>query len=75
MSNIIERLRAQPRGPLCDEAADTITRLQGEAKVLLMLLSKALEVLYTIEPECATEHENLEDLTDQIEAVLKARPV
>lgn len=54
---------------------DTITRLQGEAKVLLILLAKALDVLYTIDPECATEHETLEDLTDQIEAVLKSRPI
>lgn len=52
---------------------ETITRLQGEATVMLRLLALALDVLDTIEPECATEHENLEDLTDQIEAVLKAR--
>lgn len=37
MNNIIERLRAEPRGPLCDEAADTITRLQGEASVMIGL--------------------------------------
>lgn len=55
------------------EADETITRLHGEAQVMLRLLAKALDVLYTIDPDCATEHETLEDLTDQIEAVLKAR--
>lgn len=54
--------------------ADSVIRLQGEAKVMLILLTKALDVLYTIDPDCATEHESLEELTDAIEAVLKARP-
>lgn len=53
---------------------ETITRLQGEACVMRLLLSKALDVLYTIDPDCATEHETLEELTDAIETVLKARP-
>ena len=55
------------------EADESITRLHGEAQVMLRLLAKALDVLYTIDPDCATEHETLEELTDQIEAVLKAR--
>jgi len=58
---------------LATEAGETITRLQGEAGVMLMLLGKALDVLYTIDSDCATEHETLEELTDAIEAVLKAK--
>ncbi len=56
-----------------DAQTETITRLKGEAGVMLMLLEKALEVLYTIDPECATEQETLEDLTDAIEGVLTAK--
>jgi len=55
------------------KAGDTITRLHGEARVMIMLLGKALDVLYTVDPDCATEHETLEELTDAIEAVLKAK--
>jgi len=55
------------------KADETITRLQGEAGVMLMLLGKALDVLYTIDSDCATEHETLEELTDAVEAVLKAK--
>ena len=49
----------------------TITRLQGEAHVLRYLLTKALEVLETIEADCAAEYEELDALKDQIEAALK----
>jgi hypothetical protein len=63
----------------CAEAAYRIDILEaqvaeykGEAGVMRALLSKALSVLYTIEPECTYEGFLLEDLTDQIEAVLKA---
>ena len=58
---------------LVTEAGETITRLQGEAGVMLMLLGKSLDMLYTIDPDCATEHETLEELTDAVEAVLKAK--
>jgi len=44
MNNIIERLRAALGTGLHIEAADTITRLQGEAQVLRHLLDKALDV-------------------------------
>ena len=72
MNNIIERLRSGPRGPLCDEAADTIATLQGEAHVLRYLLTKALDVLETVDIDCAAEYEELDALKDQIEAALRA---
>lgn len=72
MNNIIERLCSEPRGPLCDEAADTITTLQGEAHVLRYLLTKSLEVLETVDIDCAAEYEELDALKDQIEAALRA---
>lgn len=75
MNNIIERLRAEPRGPLCDEAANTIATLQGEAHVLRYLLTKALEVLETIEADCAAEYEELDALKDQITAALRVAVV
>lgn len=75
MNNIIERLRAEPRGPLCAEAADTIATLQGEAHVLRYLLTKALEVLETIEADCAAEYEELDALKDQITAALRVAVV
>lgn len=77
LPELIDQLKVDLLAALLDKenAATTITRLQGEAKVMLILLAKALDVLYTIDPDCATEHESLEELTDAIEAVLKARPV
>ena len=51
---------------------DTITRLQGEAKVMVGLLTEAVAVLQTIEPECATEDESLTRLRIDIWAVLQA---
>ena len=76
MNNIIERLREKLHGgrpwmDLLDEAANTIATLQGEAHVLRYLLTKALEVLETIEADCAAEYEELDALKDQIEAALK----
>lgn len=71
MNNIIERLRSEPRGPLCDEAADTIATLQGEAHVLRYLLTRALEVLETVDCDSAPEYEEMCALLDQIEAALK----
>ena len=50
----------------------TITRLQGEAKVMVSLLAGAVAVLQTIEPECATEAEDLNQLREGIWAVLSA---
>lgn len=50
-----------------------VTRLQGEARVMLDLLSEALGVIDTIEPECATEQELLDALKDNILAVLGAK--
>lgn len=51
---------------------DTITRLQGEAAVMIGLLSEAVAVLQTIEPECAAEDESLTRLRGDIWAVLQA---
>lgn len=51
---------------------DTITRLQGEAAVMIGLLTEAVAVLQTIEPECATEDEILTRLRIDILAVLQA---
>ena len=77
LPELIDQLKVDLLAALLDKenAAATITRLQGEAKVMLILLGKALEVLGTIDPDCATEHESLEELTEAIEAVLKARPI
>lgn len=73
MSNIIDRLRMSfPSSPIKDEAADTITRLQGEASVMIGLLSEAVAVLQTIEPECAAEDERLTRLRGDIWSVLQA---
>ena len=76
LPELIDRVKVDLLEALLDKAKaeDTITRLQGEASVMRLLLSKALDALYTIDPDCATEHETLEELTDAIEAVLKARP-
>jgi len=49
---------------------DTITRLQGEAKVLRELLNQAADILATIDPDDADEGDRLETLIDQIEAAL-----
>lgn len=56
------------------EDGDTITRLQGEAKVLRDLLALALDVLHTIAPESAAEDESLDALTTSIAAALKGQP-
>ena len=53
------------------EDGDTITRLQGEAKVLRDLLSQALSTLETIDPD-GDSAEGLEILMDRIESALKA---
>ena len=50
--------------------AAIITRLQGEARVMLDLLSEAVAVLDTIEPECAPESESLDRLKYEIRAVI-----
>jgi hypothetical protein len=71
-TDLIKRLRAEPRGPLCDEAANTITRLQGEAGVMRELLRLAHGVIDTIEPEDCYESEKLIALLNEIQAVLKA---
>ncbi len=75
MNNIIERLRAALGTGLHIEAADTITRLQGEAHVLRYLLTKAMEVLETVDVDCAAEYENLDALKDQIGAALRAEAI
>ena len=77
LPELIDQLKGDLLEALLDKekAATTITRLHGEAKVMLILLAKALNVLYTIDPDCATAHESLEELTEAIEAVLKARPI
>lgn len=77
LPELIDQLKVDLLAALLDKenAATTITRLQGEAKVMLILLALALDVLDTIDPDSATEHELLEELTDAIEAVLKARPI
>lgn len=77
LPELIDQLKVDLLAALIDKenAATTITRLQGEAKVMLHLLALALDVLDTIDPDCATEHESLEELTDAIEAVLQARPI
>ena len=74
LPELIDQLKVDLLAALIDKenAATTITRLQGEAKVMLHLLALALDVLDTIDPDCATEHESLEELTDAIEAVLQA---
>ena len=51
----------------------TIARLQGEKKVLQELLTQALGVLETINPD-GDSAEGLETLMDQIEAALKVTP-
>ena len=71
MNNIIERLRSALGTGLHIEAADTIATLQGEAHVLRYLLTKALDVLETIEADCAAEYEELDALKDQITAALR----
>lgn len=53
--------------------ADLLTTLLGEADVMRALLAKALDVLYTVDPDCTYEGTLLEDLVDQIEVVLKAK--
>ena len=50
----------------------TITRLQGEAAVMVGLLTEAEAVLQAIEPETATEDESLTELRSGIWAVLTA---
>lgn len=50
----------------------TITRLQGEAAVMVGLLTEAVAVLQTVEPESATEDESLTQLRVDIWAVLVA---
>lgn len=55
------------------EADDTITRLEGEARVMLSLLSDALGIIETIEPECSTEQELLDATKAEIKAVLVAK--
>lgn len=55
------------------QMSDDIPRLQGEARVMLDLLSEALGVIDTIEPECATAQEQLDALKDNIRAVLVAK--
>ncbi len=50
----------------------TIARLQGEAAVMVGLLTEAVAVLQTVEPECATEDESLTRLRGDIWAVLTA---
>ena len=57
----------------CAEALDTITRLQGEARVMLDLLSEALGIIDTIEPESATESEYMDAIKTEIKAVLVAK--
>ncbi len=54
------------------EADETIARLHGEARVMVGLLTEAVEVLQTIEPECAAEDESLQRLRGDIWAVLTA---
>jgi len=61
---------------LCAQAPQMlidITRLQGEARVMLDLLSEALGILDTIEPESSTEAEYLDAIKDAIRAVLVAK--
>lgn len=48
----------------------TITRLHGEASVMIGLLTEAVGVLQTIEPECSTADEMLTRLRADIWAVL-----
>lgn len=77
MNNLIDRLLAGTGGgkhwmDLQAEAAHTITRLQGEASVMIGLLTEAVAVLQTIEPECAAEDESLTRLRGDIWAVLQA---
>ena len=50
----------------------TITRLKGEAAVMVGLLTEAVVVLQTVEPESATEDEGLTRLRGDIWAVLTA---
>lgn len=50
----------------------TVERLQGEATVMVNLLTEAVGVLQTIEPECATEAKSLTCLRGDIWAVLVA---
>jgi len=57
----------------CAEALDAITRLQGEARVMLDLLSEALGIIDTIEPESATESEYMDAIKTEIKAVLVAK--
>ena len=52
--------------------APIITRLRGEATVMVGLLTEAVTVLQTVEPECATENESLTRLRGDIWAVLTA---
>ncbi len=75
MNNIIERLRAALGTGIHIEAADTIATLQGEAHVLRYLLTKALEVLQTVDADCAAEYEALDALKDQIGAALRAEVI
>jgi len=55
------------------KANDTITRLQGEARVMLDLLSEALGIIDTIELESATESEYMDAIKTEIKEVLVAK--
>lgn len=48
----------------------TVARLKGEAAVMLRLLTDAVGVLQTVEPECSTEDETLTRLRGDIWSVL-----
>ena len=51
-------------------AAEEITRLRGEMKVLCQLLLEADDVIHTIEPENDDEHERLSTLKQRIHDAL-----
>ncbi len=67
-----DRYEARAWSVTAENLEQTVEGLQGEATVMVNLLTEAVGVLQTIEPECATEAESLTRLRGDIWAVLVA---
>lgn len=59
---------------LLQQLTDKVTQLQGERKVLADLLTEAVDVLKTIEPESTDEAEKLAALIAYSEAAMAPQP-
>ncbi len=57
------------------ELKDANTQLQGEAKVMRVLLEESLKVISTLDPEDDNEHARLESLKRMIVAVVESQLV